>query len=689
MDKQIRFAPLIRVSTERQEKQGESLKTQRKQLEGAIASLNGVIYRWYAGQEHATPDQERRILEGLMRDALDKRFDAIMVADLSRWSRDNGKSKEYTKILKDKGIRFFVGLREIDLFDPSQAFILGMSVEVAEFFATGQAYSSIQNRINRAKEGFLSSSGRFPYGRIFNKQTKEWAIDEEKQKKVEEAARLYLDEDIPFKALGKRFGINHAYLWEVLTKRCGDTWEQRFRDERFNIDEVVPMKIPRLLPEKTIQRIKEKCEARKVWDKRSPRKNQYLFAHIVYDQESGYTLTGLTNRQGQQHYRPFEKIKKRYMVNAKILETAVLEAFFEALSFNDVFRRAVFNGSPLNEVAEELVRRKRDYEEELRKLERKFANVANVITEFDSEDMSGFLPTLRDKIRPLEERRSNLKFAVQSIDNQLRALPTYQEIEDERDWMSRSLEQFWKANQYSHTSGGMRLYQLPFDDKLKLVRLVFGGKDPDGKRYGIYITPLGGNPKSYSFTAYGRLGNINGGWTAGEPESCWSDGGMDIWYGDIVPNPDHLPPESKAMVLSDMARAVREADSVFFKEYQQDHAAMDDYKARMLCKGGPDQGCLRAGQTAGHGGRPGAGEHNEPRGPRKGHPERHRGEDEGAFQARPSQYEEQGHRHIDDLHRHVEREPRAPQGGIQGRPGPQRFLHHPCAQPPFGRPRAV
>jgi len=45
MDKQIRFAPLIRVSTERQEKQGESLKTQRnswrERLQASTGSFTG------------------------------------------------------------------------------------------------------------------------------------------------------------------------------------------------------------------------------------------------------------------------------------------------------------------------------------------------------------------------------------------------------------------------------------------------------------------------------------------------------------------------------------------------------------------------------------------------------------------------------------------------------------------------
>lgn len=56
--KHLRFAPLIRVSTEIQEKKGESLKTQRRQLEETIKALTGTVYHGYAGQERATVDQE-------------------------------------------------------------------------------------------------------------------------------------------------------------------------------------------------------------------------------------------------------------------------------------------------------------------------------------------------------------------------------------------------------------------------------------------------------------------------------------------------------------------------------------------------------------------------------------------------------------------------------------------------------
>ncbi|MBU3916239.1 recombinase family protein, partial [bacterium] len=102
MQLKIKFAPLIRVSTERQEKKGESLNTQKKQIIDYVDSLDGIIpdVCWqYTGQEHATPDQERKILDKLLTDSGKGFFDAVIVCDASRWSRDNGKNDEGLKIL--------------------------------------------------------------------------------------------------------------------------------------------------------------------------------------------------------------------------------------------------------------------------------------------------------------------------------------------------------------------------------------------------------------------------------------------------------------------------------------------------------------------------------------------------------------------------------------------------------------
>jgi len=352
MEAKLIFAPLVRVSTERSERQGESLRTQHEQLSTAIASLGGEVYKWYEGQEHSTPDYERRILEELMADAQAGRFDAVIVADLSRWSRDNGRSKQDTRTLQDLGIRFFEGARELNLFDPAQAFILGMGVEVAEFFASQQSYKSVINRIARAKQGG-PACGKRPYGRIWDKATKTWKIDPEKQTKIQKIAKLYLESDISWNVLGPMFGMNGASLHKTLCYRCGDEWEQQFISKRHGIDETVIIKIPRLLSEATIQAIRDKSEGRNSWDKKG-QKHPYLFARIIFDAETGKALTGTCNSKGVRYYKPYLGCKHRYQVNADVLERAVLSELFEVIGCKTSLREAVFSGSPIGKVADKI-----------------------------------------------------------------------------------------------------------------------------------------------------------------------------------------------------------------------------------------------------------------------------------------------------------------------------------------------
>ena len=169
----LRFAPIVRVSTERQEARGESLTTQKSQINQYVKALGGIIPEslWqYSGQEHATPDQERTRLNHLLRDSDKKIFDAVIVCDASRWSRDNLKSKEGLRTLRDNGIKFFVGTMEYDLYNPEHSFYLGVSAEIGELQARQQSLKSITNRINKAKRG-VPTSGWLPYGRTFDKES--------------------------------------------------------------------------------------------------------------------------------------------------------------------------------------------------------------------------------------------------------------------------------------------------------------------------------------------------------------------------------------------------------------------------------------------------------------------------------------------------------------------------------------
>src|SRR3954451_18119155 len=82
----LRFGALVRVSTERQEQQGESLRTQRTYNARDVGRLGGTVAEWYGGQESALPtggkrgidpEVEKREVDRLIADAGKGKFDAV------------------------------------------------------------------------------------------------------------------------------------------------------------------------------------------------------------------------------------------------------------------------------------------------------------------------------------------------------------------------------------------------------------------------------------------------------------------------------------------------------------------------------------------------------------------------------------------------------------------------------------
>lgn len=146
----------------------------------------------------------------LLSDASKDLFDAVIVYDPSRWSRDNRLSKDGLSILKENGIRFFCGATEYNLFDPQATLFLGMSTEMNEYFALEQARKSLLSRIARAKNN-MPSTGRLPYGRSYDRKTNRWGIDSEKQQKIVWAADQYL-QGKSMAEIVQTLGVNHPNL---------------------------------------------------------------------------------------------------------------------------------------------------------------------------------------------------------------------------------------------------------------------------------------------------------------------------------------------------------------------------------------------------------------------------------------------------------------------------------------------
>ena len=64
-------------------------------------------------------------------------------------------------------------------------------------------------------------------------------------------------------------------------------------------------------------------------------------------------LTG-TPARGKRFYRPYRGKGYLYTISADLIEKAVTDSLFEALSCNRAIGRAVFDGREIDKVAEEL-----------------------------------------------------------------------------------------------------------------------------------------------------------------------------------------------------------------------------------------------------------------------------------------------------------------------------------------------
>jgi DNA invertase Pin-like site-specific DNA recombinase len=216
----LRFAILARVSTETQEKEGESLAVQKKILTKCVEMLNGTIVKEYIGSESATSgEKERPILDEMLADSRKHLFDALMVYDLSRLTRDPIKSKIILAELKKHNIRLYVQTQLYNLDSPETNLVVGLLSEINAFQAAIQVQKSVESKIELAKKGW-HVFGHPPFGRKLehNDRSKApvWIIDPEGLKKAQEIYDYYINQGIYVDKLAQLIGFSRHTIYHIL-----------------------------------------------------------------------------------------------------------------------------------------------------------------------------------------------------------------------------------------------------------------------------------------------------------------------------------------------------------------------------------------------------------------------------------------------------------------------------------------
>ena len=495
--KRLRFAALIRVSTERQEQQGESLRTQRQQIDEAAAAFGGKVVKEFGGQEHATAGWEHSEVDRLLSycQRLPQQVDAVMVAHQDRWSRDNMASEQGLNRLQRQGIRFFVLGNEHDLNEPTARLYLAMSSSIGAYHAATQRKKSLENRIARARRG-VPSAGKLPFGRTFNRSTERWGIDEAEQAFIEGVAELYLAGE-SLENIAIEHGVNHASLHKTLMLRSGKEWAITFEVDGVVVRDkplVVPVAVPELLPPATVEAVRSRAKANKTYT-HGAIKHDYLLRRVVFCARCGYAMFGQTNHNGRRYYRHCHNQRARrcdsplHSVPADMLEETILLNLWAAFGNAGRLAHAMQQAIPNKEKIEEYRTRLERITDELQKVargrKRVLTQLANENISEDEADQS--LGQSKRKMDQLSKERDRLETA-------LRDIPDENAIRDRAEAIASivSSHEGWES--------------MTYDEKRTLVKMVFSGTDaistqleweeatsrgekptPTERRMGVYI----------------------------------------------------------------------------------------------------------------------------------------------------------------------------------------------------------
>lgn len=282
-----KVALYARVSTEAQEDEGQSLSTQVALMRDAAKRLCADVAEIYQVQESAMPGQPRPSLTRLMKDAAAGKFEAVMVCKLDRLARAIDVLTHVENQLRQFGIDLYEGADKHNLQSAEGRLTRGMQALIGEYAVNRLKWSACLSRLERAQRGW-PHSGALPWGRQVLKMKDRrnvdahWTLDSEKARLAVEMYRCYIEERKNLAQVGARFRMNAETVRRILVDQSGAVWERSFLDPTTGQRVAVATRIPALLSEEQIARVKERAKQNQLeragW---TTRRREYPLSHYL------------------------------------------------------------------------------------------------------------------------------------------------------------------------------------------------------------------------------------------------------------------------------------------------------------------------------------------------------------------------------------------------------------------------
>ena len=277
----------VRVSTEEQAVNGDSLRTQREELT-KYAIANGFhIFGIYEDDGFSATNLKRPALQRLLKDVEQNKINRILITKLDRLSRGVRNYYKVLDVLDEHGVFWQTIFEKYDSSTANGRLHINIMLSVAEN-ESAQTSERIRSVFKTKIESKELISGKIPIG--LKRQDKKLVIDEDKKKVILDTFQFYKETTSAYQTFQKldlkypELQLNYMRTYRILTNKLYiGIKETRYGD----VENFCPSLIDTTTFENT-QRLLQK-NARK---KSANNSDGYLFQGMLKCAECGYTLGG-------------------------------------------------------------------------------------------------------------------------------------------------------------------------------------------------------------------------------------------------------------------------------------------------------------------------------------------------------------------------------------------------------------
>lgn len=277
----------VRVSTEEQAINGDSLRTQREELTRYALANNFHIYGIYEDDGFSATNLKRPALQRLLKDVEQNKINRILITKLDRLSRGVRNYYKILDVLDENGVFWQTVFEKYDSSTANGRLHINIMLSVAEN-ESAQTSERIRSVFKTKTENKELISGKIPIG--LKRKNKKLVIDEDKKQVILDAFQFYKETTSAYQTFQKldlkypELQLNYMRAYRILTNKLYiGIKETRYGE----IKEFCPAIIDINTFENT-QRLLKK-NARK---KSTNNSGGYIFQGLLKCSECGYTLGG-------------------------------------------------------------------------------------------------------------------------------------------------------------------------------------------------------------------------------------------------------------------------------------------------------------------------------------------------------------------------------------------------------------